>query len=171
MSSENDLYTFSSNVVYHEDEQHWILYHHWWWTRIRSRKCIRLISYQSRWLFVRNVSSTSVLSCNNLSNTNSLSQRKLIREPLIPLNTQRLDRRHVITKSDIVSRCAMELSSKGIPDFLDGCVRRWRSCYSTSDWSKEWFEKNCRCISSFIRWTKGEFFSQSSCIHSSFSPA
>ncbi len=55
-------------------------------------------------LLISNASSTSVLSCNNLSNTNNnLSQRKLIREPLTPLNTQRLDRRHVITKSDIVS--------------------------------------------------------------------
>ncbi|UJR23686.1 hypothetical protein I4U23_026669 [Adineta vaga] len=49
-----------------------------------------------------NASSTSVLSCNNLSNTNSLSHRKFINEKLIPLNTQRLDRRHVITKSDIM---------------------------------------------------------------------
>ncbi len=54
-------------------------------------------------LLIRNTSSTSVLSCNNLSNTNNISQRKPIREMLTPLNTQRLDRRHVITKSDIVS--------------------------------------------------------------------
>jgi hypothetical protein len=52
---------------------------------------------------IRNASSTSIVSCNNLSNTNNMSQRKPIRETLIPLNTQRLDRRHVITKSDIVS--------------------------------------------------------------------
>jgi polo-like kinase 4 len=43
-----------------------------------------------------NASSTSVLSCNNLSHT------KFIRERLTPLNTERLDRRHVITKSDIM---------------------------------------------------------------------
>ncbi|CAF3481511.1 unnamed protein product [Adineta steineri] len=51
---------------------------------------------------IRNASSTSVLSCNNLSHTNSISQHKFINEKLIPLNTQRLDRRHVITKSDIM---------------------------------------------------------------------
>lgn len=44
-----------------------------------------------------------MLSYNNLSNTNNLSQRKSIHEKLTPLNTERLDRRHVITKSDIVS--------------------------------------------------------------------
>lgn len=53
-------------------------------------------------LSIRNASSVSVLSCNNLSNTNNSIQRKLVREVLTPLNTQRLDRRHVITKSDIV---------------------------------------------------------------------
>ncbi|CAF3383508.1 unnamed protein product [Rotaria socialis] len=49
-----------------------------------------------------NASSASVLSCNNLSNTNNLSQHKTMCEKLTPLNTQRLDQRHVITKSDIM---------------------------------------------------------------------
>ncbi|CAF3889461.1 unnamed protein product [Rotaria magnacalcarata] len=49
-----------------------------------------------------NASSASVLSSNNLSNTNNLSQHKAMCEKLTPLNTQRLDRRHVITKSDIM---------------------------------------------------------------------
>ncbi|CAF4268288.1 unnamed protein product, partial [Rotaria sordida] len=49
-----------------------------------------------------NASSSSVLSYNNLSNINHISQRKSIHEKLTPLNTQRLDRRHVITKSDIM---------------------------------------------------------------------
>ena len=57
----------------------------------------------------RNASSTSVLSCNNLSSTNNTSQRKLLREPLTPLNTERLDRRHVITKNDIVSKFSIKI--------------------------------------------------------------
>lgn len=44
-----------------------------------------------------NASSASVVSCSSAS-----VQRKLLRQPLTPLNTQRLDRRHIITKSDIV---------------------------------------------------------------------